>query len=48
MLKEQFAITAALNRDKQYHRIRISVSSVAKLKRLISPYLLPEMTYKLP
>jgi len=48
MLEMQFAVRATLNRDKQYHRLRISVSSVAKLKRLISPYLLSEMTYKLP
>ena len=48
LLREQWGIEAALNRDKSYHRVRISVAGTVKLARLIAPYLLPELRYKLP
>lgn len=48
MLREQWGIRAALNRDKVYHRIRVSVEGTRKLGRIIDPYLLPELRYKLP
>lgn len=41
-------INATLNKDKIYQRIRISVSSIPKLKNMVWPYLLPEFRYKLP
>jgi recombination protein RecA len=48
MLKDQWEIKGTLNRDKHYHRIRISVESTARLAELIKPHLLPELRYKLP
>ena len=37
-----------LNRDKQYHRIRLTVDGTKRLAALIEPYLLKEFRYKLP
>jgi hypothetical protein len=48
LLREQWGIAASLNRDKTYHRIRVSVAGTVRLAALISPYLLPELRYKLP
>jgi hypothetical protein len=47
-LHEQWRIEATLNRDKAYHRIRVSVESTRRLASIISSYLLPELRYKLP
>ena len=48
LLREQWGIEGALNRDKTYYRVRLSVEGTRKLARLIEPYLLPELRYKLP
>jgi hypothetical protein len=48
MLEWQWGINGPLNRDKCYHRIRVSVDGTRRLSRLIEPYLLPELRYKLP
>jgi hypothetical protein len=48
MLSEQWSISAALNRDKTYHRIRVSVAGTVRLGEVIGSYLLPELRYKLP
>jgi hypothetical protein len=48
LLREQWGIEGALNRDKTYHRVRLSVEGTGKLAKLIDPYLLPELRYKLP
>lgn len=48
ILTAQFGIRATLNRDKQYFRVRVAVDSIARLRDLIWPHLLPEMRYKLP
>jgi hypothetical protein len=48
LLREQWGIEGALNRDKTYYRVRLSVTGTRKLARLIKPYLLPELRYKLP
>lgn len=48
LLYRQFGIRATLNRDRTYHRIRIAVSGVPALRDLTTPYLLPELAYKLP
>ena len=45
---EQWGIDTALNRDKSYHRIRVSVGGTTRLRELIEPYVLPELRYKLP
>jgi hypothetical protein len=48
LLREQWAIEGALNRDKQYHRIRLTVDGTQRLAKLIDPDLLTELRYKLP
>jgi LAGLIDADG DNA endonuclease family len=48
LLREQWRIEGALNRDKSYYRVRLSVEGTRKLAKLIEPYLLPELRYKLP
>jgi recombination protein RecA len=48
LLAEQFGVEATLNRDKTYHRIRVSVNGTKRLGTLIGPHLLPELRYKLP
>jgi hypothetical protein len=48
MLRDQWGILGTLNRDKVYHRIRVSVEGTRKLVGIIDPYLLPELRYKLP
>ncbi len=48
LLREQWGIEGSLNRDKTYHRIRISVTGTARLGEIVGPHLLPELRYKLP
>jgi len=48
LLRDQWGIEGALNRDKSYYRIRLSVEGTRTLGRLVEPYLLPELRYKLP
>jgi hypothetical protein len=48
LLRDQWGIEGALNRDKQYHRIRLTVDGSKRMVRLIDPYLLNELRYKLP
>ena len=48
MLERQWEIDGALNRDKCYRRIRLTVDGTKRLSELIEPYLLPELRYKLP
>ena len=48
LLQMQFGVDGTLNRDKSYHRIRISVNGTKRLAKAIEPYLLPELRYKLP
>jgi LAGLIDADG DNA endonuclease family len=47
-LLRQFGIEASLNRDKMYHRLRLSVGSMPRFRELIEPHLLQEFAYKLP
>jgi hypothetical protein len=47
-LQNQWVITATLNRDKKYFRIRISVEGTRLLRDIVMPHLLPELRYKLP
>jgi recombination protein RecA len=48
MLRNQWSIDGSLNKDKIYYRIRISVKGTVKLVKLIEPYVIPELRYKLP
>ena len=48
LLHDQWGIEGALNRDKSYYRIRLSVEGTRRFGRLVDPHLLPELRYKLP
>ena len=47
ILLQQYRIEATLNRDKKYWRIRIKKTSVPYFMKIISPYILSSMQYKL-
>ena len=47
-LRDQWGIEGALNKDKTYHRIRISVTGTVRLAEVIGQHLLPALRYKLP
>ncbi len=40
-------LTATMNKDKKYYRLRFLKESIARLNHLISPYIIPSMRYKL-
>ena len=46
MLSE-LGIESGLNKDKEYFRVRIKASSMQKLFSLVSPHIIPSMTYKM-
>jgi len=46
LLQKTFGITSALNRDKEYYRIRITTQGTEILNRIIRPYILPCFEYK--
>ena len=46
-LLSELNIESALNKDKQYFRIRIKQSSADRFKKLIEKFIIPEMNYKL-
>ena len=48
MLRTQWKLDGTLNRDKTYHRIRISVESTARFVEIVREHLLPMFSYKLP
>ena len=48
LLRDQWGIVGSLNRDKSYHRIRLSVVGTVRLMATIDPYVLTEFRYKLP
>jgi hypothetical protein len=43
----QMGIDASLNKDKEYKRVRVKTSSIPTLFRIISPYIIPSMAYKI-
>ena len=47
LLRTTFGIESALNRDKQYFRLRIPLKSTELMSHLIGPYLLPCLHHKL-
>lgn len=47
ILKDQYKIEGSLNRDRKYYRIRIKTKSAPRLKKIIGPYVVPRMRYKL-
>ena len=47
MLKLQFGLNCNLNKDKKYFRIRINTESSKKFKKIIKPFIISSMLYKL-
>jgi len=48
ILDKQWNIKVTLNRDKQYLRLRVAVSSVSDFKEIVKPYILTFFEYKFP
>ncbi len=48
LLLDQWGVSGTLNRDKCYHRIRLSVVGAARFSELVFPHVLPEFRYKIP
>ena len=48
VLRDQWGIDGALNKDKTYHRIRLTVRGTVRLAEVIEQHLLPGFRYKLP
>lgn len=48
VLREEFALSGNLNKDKSYLRIRLYQESSQRLKQIIFPYMPKFMRYKLP
>ena len=46
ILLRQLQITSALNRDKEYFRLRMTIESTKRMKRLIEPHILSCFRYK--
>jgi len=47
LLLDTFGLKSALNRDKHYFRIRFTTESSKSLRRLVEPYVIESMKYKL-
>lgn len=47
VLRAKLGITTTLNHDKQQLRLRVSAKSMDYLKKLVMPYFIPSMLYKL-
>jgi hypothetical protein len=47
LLLQIFGFESALNRDKQYFRLRVSTESSKKMRQTIEPYVVPCLEYKL-
>ena len=48
LLQAKLGIDTTLNRDKDRYRIRVKCKSMDRLRKLIQPFILPSMQYKLP
>lgn len=47
ILEAKLGISVTINRDKDRFRLRVKDQSMDKFRKLVSPYLLPSMRYKL-
>ncbi len=47
LLKEKYQLQANLNKDRNSYRLRVNKESKAKLIKLISPFIIPSMKYKI-
>lgn len=48
VLRDRWGIKSSLNKDKKYRRIRVATESAPILVALVKPFILPQLTYKLP
>lgn len=48
ILSAKLGIKSTLNKDKSYNRIRVKAESMDLFEKLIKPYIIPSMLYKLP
>ena len=46
-LKKKYNINANLNKDRNNYRLRVDLRSTAKLIRIIKPFIIPSMKYKI-
>ena len=47
ILRAKLGIETTLNRDKDRYRIRVNSKSMKRLKKIVLPFLLPSMLYKI-
>ncbi len=48
ILRAKLGIVTTLNQDKNRYRIRVKSESMNRLVRIITPFIIPSMLYKLP
>ena len=48
VFKRRFGLKPHLDRDKQYRRLRFSVSDTKKFKQIVKRFVLPSLQYKFP
>lgn len=48
LIRTRFQVRPAINFDKGMPRLRFSVSDTVRIAKLVAPYIIPEMRYKLP
>ena len=47
LLSDTFGLNSRLNRDKNYFRLRIDTNSSKSLKKIVEPFIIPSLKYKL-
>ena len=47
ILEAKLGITATINRDKDRHRLRVCATSMPRVRKLVAPFIIPSMQYKL-
>ena len=47
VLLDTFGLNSALNRDKRYFRLHVDTNSSISMKKIIEPYIIPSLRYKL-
>ena len=47
ILRAKFGFISTINRDKDMYRLRIAKSSMSKLRKVVTPYIVPSMLYKI-
>ena len=47
ILKKKYNINANLNKDRDNYRLRVDLESTPRLIRIIQPFVIPSMKYKI-